>query len=68
MDGRTGRRGSDPLWRLSTSAPEYEVLVGKVWQRTNVSFQANNNVKVAADQAAEVRHAISAELAARWRE
>jgi len=60
--------GSDPLWRLPASAPEYEVLVGKVWQRTSVSFQAIYNVKVAADQAAEVRQAISAELAARWRE
>jgi hypothetical protein len=60
--------GSDPLWRLSTSAPEYEVLVGKVWQRTSVSFQAINNVKVAAEQAAEMRQAIGAELATRWRE
>jgi len=60
--------GSDPLWRLSTSAPEYEVLVGKVWQRTSVSFQAIKNVEVAAEQAAEMRQAISAELATRWRE
>jgi hypothetical protein len=60
--------GSDPLWRLPASAPEYEVLVGKVWQRTSVSFQAIYNVKVAAEQAAEVRQAISTELAARWRE
>jgi len=60
--------GSDPLWRLSTNAPEYEVLVGKVWQRTSVSFQAINSAKVAAEQAAEVRQAISAELAARWQE
>jgi hypothetical protein len=60
--------GSDSLWRLSTSAPEYEVLVGKVWQRASVSFQAINNVTVAAEQAADVRQAISAELAARWRE
>jgi hypothetical protein len=59
---------SDLLWRLSTSAPEYEVLLGKVWQRTSVSFSAISNVKVAALQAAEVRQAISAELAARWRE
>jgi len=60
--------GSDPLWRLSTKAPEYEVLVGKVWQRTSVSFQAIKNVEVAAEQAAEMRQAISAELATRWRE
>jgi hypothetical protein len=58
--------GSDPLWRLPASAPEYEVLVGKVWQRASVSFQAIYNVKVAAEQAAEVRQAISAELVARW--
>lgn len=60
--------GSDRLWRLSAQAPEYEVLVGQVWQRTSVSFLAINTVKVAAEQAAEVRQAISAELAARWRD
>lgn len=60
--------GSDRLWRLSAQAPEYEVLVGQVWQRTSVSFLAINTVKVAAEQAAEVRQAIGVELAARWPE
>jgi hypothetical protein len=69
--GRMGlpvAEGADLLWRLSTGAPEYEVLVGKVWQRASVSFQAIKNVEVAAEQAAAVRQAISAELKARWSE
>jgi len=57
--------GSDPLWRLSARAPEYEVLVGKVWQRTSVSFQAIINVKVIVEQSAGSRAAIAAELAGR---
>ena len=57
--------GSDPLWRLSARAPEFEVLVGKVWQRTSVSFQAINNVKVIVEQSAESRAAIAAELTGR---
>ena len=57
--------GSDPLWRLSARAPEHEVLVGKVWQRTSVSFQAIINVKVIVEQSAGSRAAIAAELAGR---
>jgi hypothetical protein len=57
--------GTDPLWRLSARAPEFEVLVGKVWQRTSVSFQAIINVKVIVEQSAGSRAAIAAELAGR---
>lgn len=53
------------LSRLSARAPEYEVLVGNVWQRTSVSFQAIINVKVIVEQSAGSRAAIAAELAGR---
>jgi hypothetical protein len=55
--------GADRLWRLAPDAPEYEVLVGKVWQRASVSFQAIKSVEPVAAQAAEVRKAITDELA-----
>jgi hypothetical protein len=55
--------GADRLWRLAPDAPEYAVLVGKVWQRASVSFQAIKSVEPVATQAAEVRKSITDELA-----
>jgi hypothetical protein len=51
---------------LTPSAPEYEVLVGKVWQRTSVSFQAISSIRDVGTQATDVRQACETELAARW--
>ena len=42
--------GADRLWRLAPDAPEYAVLVGKVWQRASVSFQAIKSVEPVATQ------------------
>jgi hypothetical protein len=56
----------DRLWLLSFADPERQVLLGKLWQRTAVSYQAIDNVKVIAAQAAEARAAIAAEIGRRW--
>jgi hypothetical protein len=56
----------DRLWLLPVDAPERQVLLGKLWQRTAVSSQAIVNVRVIATQAAEARAAIAAEIGRRW--
>jgi hypothetical protein len=58
--------GNDRLWRLPADAPEREILVGKVWQRTQVSYQAISQAHDVAGEMTAVRQAIVDELERRW--
>ncbi len=57
---------NDRLWRLPADAPEREILVGKVWQRTQVSYQAISQAHDVAGEMRAVRQAIADELERRW--
>jgi Family of unknown function (DUF6090) len=57
---------NDRLWRLAADASEREILVGKVWQRSQVSFQAISQARDVAGEMTAVRQAIVDELERRW--
>ena len=57
---------NDRLWRLPADAPEREILVGKIWQRSQVSFQAISQANDVAGEMTAVRQAIVDELTRRW--
>ena len=57
---------NDRLWKLAADAPEREILVGKVWQRSQVSFQAISQAHDVAGEMTAVRQAIVDELTRRW--
>lgn len=54
---------NDRLWRLSAEGPERSILLNKVWYRTVVSYAAIDQSQQMAIEIAEVRQAISDELA-----
>jgi hypothetical protein len=57
---------NDLLWRLPADSPEREVLTGKVWYRTLISFGAISQSREVTRQVLAVRKAVADELARRW--
>jgi hypothetical protein len=61
--GMPVRADDDLLWRLPPSAPEWNVLAGRVWHRGSVSEAAIEQYRGIVDDIGAVRHAIAVELA-----
>jgi hypothetical protein len=64
--GEAGNVDDDRLWRLPSDAPEWSVLVGKVWYRGLASQGALEQSRQLEQDVRAVRELVAGELARRW--
>jgi hypothetical protein len=64
--GPTSVRPRDRIWQIKPGTLEWDVLIGKLWERTQVSVQAAAMTRSEIELVGGVKTAVEAELARRW--
>lgn len=64
--GPTVTRPGDRTWQIEPGTLAWDVPIGKLWERTQVSVQSAAMTRSEIGQASGVRSAVEAELAHRW--
>lgn len=64
--GPTSTRPRDRIWQIEPGTIEWDALIGKLWERTQVSVQAAAMTRREIELVSGVRAAVETELARRW--
>ena len=64
--GSASARPRDRIWLMTPGTLEWDVLIGKLWERTQVSVQAAVMTRSQIELVSGVRSSVEAELGRRW--
>ena len=64
--GPTTARPGDRIWQIERGTLEWDVLIGKLWRRTQISVRAAVMTRSEIELVSGVRSSVEAELARRW--